>query len=327
MPKVSIIVPVYKVEKTLEQCVSSVLNQSYTDFELILVDDGSPDNSAQICDYFERKDDRIQVIHQENGGVSNARNRGVEASCGTYIYFLDADDYIEDNTIESAVSVMEYKNLDLVIFGSTIDVYDNNRLLESKIDTSNKNMSFFDIKTDEWSTVFSGLNMAALWNKLYQSDIIKKNQLLFSADCVMYEDLKFNAEYCRYVANIESIDKPLYHYRVLKGENQIFKRKFKEPFKNSDSVTLSLLPYARELGKCSNNIFYAVAFQAYEHEVRALVFHNSFQCVRAQLKALVRNNSIYDEILNAQSHRKKVRIIKFLKRVKAYSILVWLYVR
>ena len=97
MEKISVIVPVYRVEKYLRRCIESIINQDYSNLEIILVDDGSDDSSPQICDYYEKIDSRIIVIHQRNGGLSCARNRGLEVATGDYIGFVDSDDYIERN--------------------------------------------------------------------------------------------------------------------------------------------------------------------------------------------------------------------------------------
>ena len=97
MPLFSIIVPVYKAEKYISECVDSVLAQTFEDFELILADDGSPDRCHEICDEYAKKDSRIKVIHKNNGGASSARNSGIDAACGEYIIFLDSDDYWEGN--------------------------------------------------------------------------------------------------------------------------------------------------------------------------------------------------------------------------------------
>ena len=95
MPKLSIIVPVYKVEQYINKCIDSILNQTFTDFELILVDDGSPDNCGKICDEYAQKDERVRVIHKENGGVSSARNLGIDEAKGEYVSFIDPDDWID----------------------------------------------------------------------------------------------------------------------------------------------------------------------------------------------------------------------------------------
>ena len=97
--KVSVIIPVYKVEKYLEKCIDSVINQSYSNLEIILVDDGSPDNCGKICDKYAKKDNRIRVIHKTNGGLSDARNNGIKIATGNYIAFIDSDDYVTEDYI------------------------------------------------------------------------------------------------------------------------------------------------------------------------------------------------------------------------------------
>ena len=113
---VSVVIPVYNVEKYLNECVDSVLKQTYTDYEIILVDDGSTDNSGLICDEYLNISDKIRVIHQQNGGLSAARNTGLKAAKGEYVYFLDSDDYIEDCTLEHLIALAEDEIADVVFF-------------------------------------------------------------------------------------------------------------------------------------------------------------------------------------------------------------------
>ena len=116
MPKLSIIVPVYKVEQYIHKCVDSILNQSFTDFELILVDDGSPDNCGKICDEYAAKDKRVRVIHKENGGVSQARNLGIDEAKGEYISFIDPDDWVDLDMYEKLFSFVDQNELDVACF-------------------------------------------------------------------------------------------------------------------------------------------------------------------------------------------------------------------
>lgn len=115
--KISIVVPVYKVEKFLHRCIKSVLNQTYSNWELILVDDGSPDTCGKICDNYAEKDKRIQVVHQKNQGVSVARNIGIDVCSGDYLYFVDADDYIKENTLEIMMKTAQDGAYDIVMSG------------------------------------------------------------------------------------------------------------------------------------------------------------------------------------------------------------------
>ena len=106
---ITVVVPVYKVEKYIDRCVTSIINQSYKNLEIILVDDGSPDNCGKICDDYARKDERIKVIHKENGGLSDARNAGINIAKGKYITFIDSDDYIKYDYVEFLYNNIEKK--------------------------------------------------------------------------------------------------------------------------------------------------------------------------------------------------------------------------
>ena len=117
---VSVVIPVYNVEKYLAECVDSVMNQSYSDYEIILVDDGATDSSGQMCDAYALRDSRIRVIHQANGGLSAARNTGLDAAQGEYIYFLDSDDYIELHSLADLIALAQKENADVVFFDAHV---------------------------------------------------------------------------------------------------------------------------------------------------------------------------------------------------------------
>lgn len=116
MKKVSVIIPVYNVEKYIDKCMESVLNQTYSNLEIILVDDGSPDNSGKMCDEYTVKDNRVKVIHKENGGLSSARNMALDIATGEYVAFIDSDDFVETTMIEKVVSKIEETNADVCMF-------------------------------------------------------------------------------------------------------------------------------------------------------------------------------------------------------------------
>ena len=142
--KISVIIPVYNVQKYLKECVYSVINQTYKNIEIILVDDGSPDNCPQMCDELAEMDDRIKVIHKMNGGLSDARNAGMKVVTGDYFVFLDSDDYWTDlNFFETVVSEKLQEDTDVLIFGYTKDKellnsYERNIIFESKFLNTNK---------------------------------------------------------------------------------------------------------------------------------------------------------------------------------------------
>lgn len=183
MPTFSIIVPVYKTEKYLNKCVSSILQQSYTDFELILVDDGSPDNCPQMCDNYQKQDPRIKVLHKQNGGVSSARNFGLTAATGEFIWFVDSDDCIESFSLQQLYDVQKEQKADLYVF--------NNGAVHEL--SSNNINEFFE---KYYFTYVLGFEP---WNKLYKRDIIQSYNLQFDTQETIGEDLLFNVNYYKAV--------------------------------------------------------------------------------------------------------------------------------
>lgn len=209
---ISIIIPVYNVSQYLNECIQSVINQSYQDFECILIDDGSSDGSEIICDQWEQKDSRIKVIHQSNQGVSKARNKGITEAQGKYITFIDSDDWIDSNYLNTLLQPIEEYNVDLVVCG--LQQYYSNRTF--------KNYSYKTgiIHIEQQDTnAFTDINKKFLLFgpviKLYKRTIIQTYNVHFPPEYTYGEDLLFNYNYLEYVKAIYIVDQCLYHYRII----------------------------------------------------------------------------------------------------------------
>lgn len=209
---ISIIIPIYNVSRYLNKCIQSIVNQSYKDFECILIDDGSSDGSEIICDQWEQKDSRIKVIHQSNQGVSKARNRGIVEAQGKYIIFIDSDDWIDPNYLNELFQPIEKYNLDLVVCG----------LQQHYIDGTSQNYSYKTgiIKIEkQFTNEFTDINKQFLLFgpviKLYRKSIIQKHNIHFPPEYTYGEDLLFNYSYLEYVKAIYIVDQCLYHYRII----------------------------------------------------------------------------------------------------------------
>ena len=161
---VSVIVPVYKVPEYLDRCVESIRNQTYTDLEIILVDDGSPDDCPQMCDAYAKKDERIVVIHQSNGGLSAARNAGLKNCKGEYIIYVDSDDYIKDDMIETLVAGIENYDADIAISTYYLSVGEKQEALR----LSGK---VFVGKTEDMIEIIYSNGLWQSWAKLIKRDI------------------------------------------------------------------------------------------------------------------------------------------------------------
>ena len=168
-PLISVIVPIYNVEKYLERCVDSIVNQTYKILEIILVDDGSPDNCPQMCDDYAKKDSRIKVIHKENGGLSDARNAGMAVATGEYISFIDSDDYVSDDFFECLMDAMIRENSD-VAECSVVKFYEDNRFDEFNDDLSVKT---YDTQDAMSALIAENPFHQHVWNKLYKSELVR----------------------------------------------------------------------------------------------------------------------------------------------------------
>lgn len=208
MCKVSIIVPVYKVEKYLSRCIDSILKQTFTDFELILVDDGSPDSCGVICDEYAKRDSRIRVIHQRNGGLSAARNSGLKIAIGKYVMFCDSDDYVEQQWCQIMYeTICRNPNAWIVTDIWKVDVSGICNLRANYLSEANsdiKSMSYFQI----YKLGLSGYVV----NKIYSLEKIRKNGIFFDESCFFAEDVAFNVTYYMKCDILLYIPKPLYFY-------------------------------------------------------------------------------------------------------------------
>lgn len=202
--KVSVIIPVYKVEKYLDECVQSVLNQTYKNLEIILVDDGSPDNCPKMCDEYAKADQRVRVIHKENGGLSSARNSGIEIATGDYIFFLDSDDYLGNDIIESLVSVALKHNAKITACGYTSD--------SSKIDNG-KNYEVFNLSKEQSLKCIlkEKIITTSAWGKLYKAKLFETIRF---PNGKIYEDLGTTYKVIELVDQVVVIDSRKYYYRV-----------------------------------------------------------------------------------------------------------------
>lgn len=217
---ISIIVPIYNVEFYLEKCLDSIINQTYREIEIILINDGSSDDSKAICEKYESIDNRIRLINSVNKGVSSARNTGLEVSNGKYILFIDPDDWMEENMIEKLYTNLVKTNSDISVCNyyevNNGNKYSNNLLIERVFDTE----KFLYYSLDE--RYFRGY----LWNKLYCRHVIfcDNNHIKFDKNIHMCEDLLFNYKVALNSSKICYTDDKLYNY--LQRENSALSSQF-----------------------------------------------------------------------------------------------------
>ena len=204
-PVASIIVPVYNVEKYIDKCISSILGQSISSFELIIVDDGSPDGSGSIAENYAKVDKRVKVIHQENAGVSSARNKGIEIATGEFITFVDADDYLAEDYLEYMLSLAESTAADFCLSLNCFSKRSDLRIGEDHIQVLNP--------VEATALLLSPRVIVGCWNKLFRRDFLINNNLCFRIDLHYGEGLQFITSVSQRANKIGVGEQRVYYYR------------------------------------------------------------------------------------------------------------------
>jgi len=216
---ISIIIPVYNAEKYLIRCIESILNQTYKNFELILVDDGSSDHSLSICNEFKMKDERLKVLHISNSGSAVARNKGLEIMTGEYLIFVDADDWIEKDAIQKTLDSIRSSKDDIIFF-SVFSTEKNNTYHVGKIPKFNKDKILKCIlsgDTSEYSDM--GYYIDSIWAKIYRRSFIEENSIRFPDKLIRSQDTVFSLYTTELAKSISFNDYRFYHYE--KNEDSI----------------------------------------------------------------------------------------------------------
>lgn len=214
-PKISVIVPVYNVEKYLRRCIDSILAQTFADFELLLIDDGSKDSSGAICDEYAEKDNRILVFHKENGGVSSARNVGLDNACGEWITFVDADDWVSPKLYDIIFNSKDYKDVELINF-SFYSVFKSEQVPVRLLSADDK-VEFIKKQMVEGRSV--------VWNMIIKRDFVLSKKLKFNTTLKIGEDFDLLIRAYLGTGMIEIVNEPLYFYNRDNEESALHKMK------------------------------------------------------------------------------------------------------
>ena len=206
MSKFSVIVPAYNSEKTITRCINSVLLQTFADFELICVDDGSNDMTGEILDKFAQNDKRVVVIHKKNGGIASARNAGLDKATGEYLFFVDSDDWVSDYFLETVNSILVRKTIDICLF----DTYRNINGVDLSKSSFDGNEGLI-LNKDNVLTFAKYNKNAVVWNKIINTELVKKNNIHF-VDLYYLDDFIFCIQIFKYSKTLFYSKKAGYHY-------------------------------------------------------------------------------------------------------------------
>lgn len=303
MELVSIVVPVYKVEMWLERCVKSIQNQTYSNIEIILVDDGSPDRSGEMCDQFAEQDPRIKVIHKPNGGQGDARNLGVDSVTGKYLLFVDSDDYISEELVEKTVAVAEEYNCDMVLFD-----YNHVKDGEKEIRTNNVPANrIINLKEERRLLMIPPSPVI----KLYNCEFYKKSNSAFPKG-LYYEDLGMTLKILTDAERIYYLPEPFYYY-MIRENSTMGSKNYERNYHDMELILKQVIEFYKE-----KNLY-----NEYRNELEYLTFLNLYfepskkmVLAKADKKYLMKTDKLMKEMF--PEFIKNPYICKFGKKDKLH---------
>lgn len=342
LDKVSIIIPMYNSEKYITDCINSVLNQTYKNIEVIIINDGSTDQSLSLCQEFAIKDSRVNLINIKNSGVSAARNIGIENSTGDFITFVDSDDWIKENMIELAIEKIKEKKADVVMW-SFYRNFPNKQVNSSflpfkeKVFNENKDHLFLGSIHARFGKVTesSGASIGTVWCKLYKAEIIKENNLLFNPTLTRAQDVIFSMKALNSAEKIYYFDERLYHYRISNTSTTSGNKFIEDTNKPFDSLLAEFENFINENDFSGNKNFYnalhARAIQVLMWHLDHYYFHdqypNKLRMMRKQIKELI-NKEPYKTAIEKVDRKvlpKKERLMVALFKKRLILLFYFIY--
>ena len=236
---ISVVIPAYNCANTLQKTVESIISSGLIDYEIIIVNDGSTDDTEAVCHSLCSQYSFIKYIEQENSGVSAARNRGISLANGEYIMFFDADDTAEENGFSECVDIIRNENPDILVFGMRFDYYKNgklyrtDKLVPEQAGTLNKTQIIAEL-----DSLYSTNSLTPVWNKIYRRALIIDNNVSFNTSYFLMEDFLFSLDCLKICENIYCLPKALYYYRQSENEKNAFNR-----LKRIDDLCEYALPF------------------------------------------------------------------------------------
>lgn len=306
MLKLSVIMPIYNVVEHLERSLESILKQNYSNYEIILVNDGSTDNSGEICEDYRSMHSHIKIIHQKNQGSGVARNAGMDIAKGKYLYFCDPDDYLNKCFFE-AIDKYTKNEPEIIIF-SYWDVYEGKyglkqkELVEIESDYLMSKIEF----QENFADLFSKNMLYTLWNKVYNKEFLTDHQIRFS-DAAMGQDTRFNLEVYPYVSKVQLVKEPYYNY--VKGRSDSSTTKHRENRTDLQLEEVKLLEDAlKKLDQKEDDLIKNIK--------RNILLENSHRIAESELSKK-RKIELIDRILNKEEFKE---IIFDKKETKSFSL-------
>ncbi|MCP3030057.1 glycosyltransferase [Halobacillus sp. A1] len=319
MPCISVIVPIYNVERYLPACLNSILAQTFTNFELILINDGSEDRCGEICDSFSERDNRIKVIHQKNSGVSHARNEGLKVAKGDYIAFVDPDDTIEPSMYEVMYSVACENEADMTVCRiKTLNLFTGTESKSSIYEGKEKVLSQNDIKNKIIPLILNNktVSLSSSVNKLYKKSIFDLYNVKFEEHKSHSEDVRLNLKILPHIDRLVYVDEALYNYFIRRNNSltQVFREDLYDYISDNRKLLIKMCKEYSSPQKLIKNVRSHYASVTLNF-IQGLV--NSSLPIKKQLKILstiIKDEEFIKDIACYQSPSLFLKILKLICR-------------
>ena len=306
---ISVIIPAYNCEPTLKRTIESIIDSGLIDYEIIIVNDGSTDNTALVCNSLCSQYSFIKYSEQENSGVSAARNRGINIATGEYILFFDSDDTAEENGFLECVNIIKKEKPDILVFGMSFDYYKNGKLYRrDKLVPEQCGMLNKEQIKAELESLYNTNSLSSACNKLYKRALVSDNNILFNTNYFLMEDFLFSLECLKVCENMYCFPKALYHYKQVDNEKNAFNRlnriddlcEYVSPFK----TVINELAVGEMGDVVFNNFFFMLLSQK--------MYYASAKDIKKLLEYL-NSNKLFNE---TQKNKFPTRYIGFLKDIE-----------
>ena len=289
---ISVIIPAFNCVNSIRHTVDSIISSGLTDYEIVIVDDGSTDNTALVCNSLCSQYSFIKYCEQRNSGVSVARNKGISLATGEYIMFFDADDTAKEKGFAECVDIIESEKPDVLVFGMSFDYHKNGKIYkrDKLVPDQSGRLNKTQIKTN-LESLYNTNSLSSACNKIYRRALISDNNILFNTNYFLMEDFLFSLECLKVCENIYCLPKDLYHYKQSENEKKAFNR-----LKKIDDLCEYVLPFKTAINELSvgkigdsvfNNFFFMLLFQK--------MYYENAKEIKKHIKDL-KSNKLFNEI-------------------------------
>lgn len=320
---ISIIMPIYNAEKYLNRSIESIMNQTYNNIEIILVNDGSNDNSLEICTNYQEKDNRIKLINQGNKGVSFARNRGIDEANGDYIMFIDSDDYIEKNMIEDMVAKITKDDIDLVISGIKMNYIRNGQVVgEERYQLKDK---MYSIK-EMLNAILIDIDLICICGpccKLYKREILKRNNIKFTNEFTMGEDTWYNLDYLDVCTGKVVTLSNIYYNYMRENPDSLFTKYYDDYIKITEKVYNKFLYLLKRKANKDAVVRYEKTYifnLMYANTIN-FKYDTTYKKKMDDLEYSLKNNVVVNNIKNIRINGMKEKVFWLLIKHKCKHML------